>query len=316
MLFFADVSWRDVAVHTLVPHIELSAPYFALLVAVLGTTISPYLFFWQSAHRVEELEAEDLNGDEAATSAIDRTTKQAKRKQRRSRFDVFFGIGFSNLVMFSIIVATGATIGANGATDVSSAADVASSLKPVAGSAAIDPVRSRVHRFRHARHPCARRIRVHRHHRSPRPGLGVLPAGPPGAAVLRARRPRHHRRHRGSSLIGIDPMSLLVVVAVINGIAAAPFLIVVMLISSEPVDHGRAPQPATRHHPRLEHGSAHGAVRRRAAGHHGERLRRGHPGTSAPPHYASAISPPSRLESATAGGPVTRKTTNATSSAR
>lgn len=230
VLFFADVSWRDVAVHTVVPHIELSTRYLALLVAVLGTTISPYLFFWQSAHRVEELKAEDLNGDKPATLA-DRTTKQARRKQRRSRFDVFFGIGFSNLVMFSVIVATGATIGAHGATDVNSAADAASALKPVAGSAA-----------------------------SILFALGFIGSGmlaipvlagsaSTGIAGLLGRDWGFSQRVReaplfyalvalGSiggtalSLIGVDPMSLLVVVAVINGIAAAPFLIVVMLISS------------------------------------------------------------------------------------
>ncbi|MBI2704797.1 MAG: Nramp family divalent metal transporter [Actinobacteria bacterium] len=231
VLFFAGVSWRDVALYTFVPHIELSAEYFALLVAVLGTTISPYLFFWQSAHRVEELEADGRNGDEATTLS-DRTTKKAQRKERRSRFDVFFGIGFSNLVMFAIIVATGATIGAQGAADVNSAADAASALKPAAGNAA-----------------------------SMLFALGFIGSGmlaipvlagsaSTGIAGLLGQDWGFSERVRQAplfyalvglgtvggtalSLLGVDPMSLLVVVAVINGIAAAPFLVVVMLIASD-----------------------------------------------------------------------------------
>ena len=63
VLFLVRIPWRTVLVDTVVPHIQLSSAYIALLVAVLGTTISPYLFFWQAMHRVEEMREEDLGGD-------------------------------------------------------------------------------------------------------------------------------------------------------------------------------------------------------------------------------------------------------------
>jgi Mn2+/Fe2+ NRAMP family transporter len=65
VLFLIRIPWQTVAVNTVIPHIQLSSAYIALLVAVLGTTISPYLFFWQAMHRVEEMQEEDLGGERA-----------------------------------------------------------------------------------------------------------------------------------------------------------------------------------------------------------------------------------------------------------
>src|SRR5450631_4327138 len=94
--------WGSVLSHTLIPHIQLNKSYLALLVAVLGTTISPYLFFWQSAHRLEELRAEPEGGDRPL-SLKERSKADAKYKERTARGDVFTGMGFSNAVMFAII---------------------------------------------------------------------------------------------------------------------------------------------------------------------------------------------------------------------
>jgi Mn2+/Fe2+ NRAMP family transporter len=96
-------------------------------VAILGTTISPYLFFWQSAHRVEELRGEDLGGNRAPALA-ERPHHEAKLKLRMSRVDVFTGMLFSQMVMFAIIAATAATLGATKGTTINSAAEAAKAL--------------------------------------------------------------------------------------------------------------------------------------------------------------------------------------------
>src|ERR1700674_5351782 len=126
-----NVSWGQVVINTLVPHIQLTKEYAALLVAVLGTTISPYLFFWQTLHRLEEMRDEPEGGTRPEPLP-QRGSHAAQRKQRTSRFDVFSGMAFSNIVMFSIMVATAATLGAHGKHNIQSAADAANALRPVA----------------------------------------------------------------------------------------------------------------------------------------------------------------------------------------
>jgi Mn2+/Fe2+ NRAMP family transporter len=109
VLFTIKVPWVSVIVHTIVPHFEFSKGFIALLIAVLGTTISPYLFFWQSMHRIEDMREERAGGDQP--KALTRRSRvAAAKKQSTSRFDVFSGMGISNLVMFAIIVATAVTL--------------------------------------------------------------------------------------------------------------------------------------------------------------------------------------------------------------
>lgn len=124
--------WDSVLSHTLVPHIELNKAYLVLLVAVLGTAISPYLFFWQSAHRLEEMRDEPEGGSRAQPLRR-QAPERARRKQSTSRLDVFTGMTFSNLVMFAIIVATTQTLHNHGKTSIGSAAQAAETLKPFAG---------------------------------------------------------------------------------------------------------------------------------------------------------------------------------------
>jgi Mn2+/Fe2+ NRAMP family transporter len=120
ILFFAAARWKTVGLDTLVPHVTWSRTYLSPLDAVLGTTISPYLFFWQTANRVEEIRAEDTGGDNP--SRWRRSTLGAKDKTRSSRFDVFTGMALSNLVMFAIITATAFTLGPHKSTVITSAA--------------------------------------------------------------------------------------------------------------------------------------------------------------------------------------------------
>jgi Mn2+/Fe2+ NRAMP family transporter len=90
----SKVPWRLVAIHTIVPQVEITKQYMLLLVAVLGTRSRPYLFFWRSAHRIEELRDEPEGGDEPL-AITDRPLHQAVAKQRTSRADVFAGMAFS-----------------------------------------------------------------------------------------------------------------------------------------------------------------------------------------------------------------------------
>jgi Mn2+/Fe2+ NRAMP family transporter len=134
VLFLVKIPWGTVLFNTFVPRISRTRDYVALLVGVLGTTISPYLFFWQSMHRVEEMREEDAGG--AQPLPLRRRSRiDAAGKESRSRFDVFTGMAFSNIVMFSIIVATAITLTAKSGHHliISSPAQVAAALRPVAG---------------------------------------------------------------------------------------------------------------------------------------------------------------------------------------
>ena len=135
VLFLSNPNWFQVASNTLVPHITLSSSYLVLFVAVLGTTISPYLFFWQNMHRVEDLREEAPGGDEPLP--LSKWPRRAgEAKERSSRFDVFAGMTLSNVVMFSIVVASASTLGRHGHPQIHSASQAAAALKPIAGSAA------------------------------------------------------------------------------------------------------------------------------------------------------------------------------------
>lgn len=111
---------------TVVPTISFDQNYIATLVAILGTTISPYLFFWQTSNEVEE---------EKAAGRKTRAQRQGATwyERRIATIDVNVGMLFSNLVMYFIILATAITLNANGKTDISTGADAAEALRPAAG---------------------------------------------------------------------------------------------------------------------------------------------------------------------------------------
>jgi NRAMP (natural resistance-associated macrophage protein)-like metal ion transporter len=132
VLLLVQIPWGTVAVNTMIPHVQLSSAYIALLVAVLGTTISPYLFFWQAMHRVEDMREERLGGEEPVPLRL-RGQRAGKSKQLMSRLDVFTGMAFSNVVMFAIITATAATLGRTHHVSISSPAQAAEALRPFGG---------------------------------------------------------------------------------------------------------------------------------------------------------------------------------------
>jgi Mn2+/Fe2+ NRAMP family transporter len=223
--------WSSVLTHTIVPHLEFNKAYLALLVAVLGTTISPYLFFWQSAHRLEEMRDEPEGGAQAQ-SLKEQEPERAKRKESMSRLDVFTGMTFSNLVMFAIIVATAETLHAHGKTTVQSAAQAAAALKPFAGHFASAifalgfigsgllavPVLAGSGSVGMAG-LLGKKWGFSRSVRKAPVFYGLVALGTVGGTAL--------------SLLHVNPIKLLILVAVINGVAAAPFLVVVMWVSSD-----------------------------------------------------------------------------------
>jgi NRAMP (natural resistance-associated macrophage protein)-like metal ion transporter len=222
--------WLRVLTYTIVPHIQFNKAYIALLVAILGTTISPYLFFWQSANRLEEMREEPEGGAEPATLKT-RSHSRAKLKERTSRLDVFSGMAFSNVVMFAIIATTAETLHVHGITNIHSAAQAASSLKPFAGKFssiifALGFIGS---------------------------GLLAVPvlaaSGSVGLSGLLGKKWGFSRSVREAplfyilvglgtlggtalSLLNVNPIKLLVFVAVINGVIAAPLLIVVLIVAN------------------------------------------------------------------------------------
>jgi Mn2+/Fe2+ NRAMP family transporter len=109
------------------PHFPLTRDSFTVVVAILGTTISPYLLFWQSSQEVEEI------GRKPTAEPLKVNPLQAKREIQRIRLDTLIGMAVSNLVALAIIMSAAATLNANGQTQVSSAAQAAEALKPIAG---------------------------------------------------------------------------------------------------------------------------------------------------------------------------------------
>src|SRR5437879_5526439 len=124
---FAHPPLVEVLRATLIPHLELSKDFIMALVAVLGTTISPYLFFWQASSEVDELRAAG-----ATTPLTGRRGLRLKELQA-ARLDIFIGMAFSNLVMYFIILTSAAVLHAHGKTNVETASQAAAALAPLAG---------------------------------------------------------------------------------------------------------------------------------------------------------------------------------------
>jgi NRAMP (natural resistance-associated macrophage protein)-like metal ion transporter len=122
-----DVPWYRVTIDTFVPRIVWSHDYLVGIVAVLGTTITPYCFFWQSS---EEAEDERIN---PAAHPLRDAPEEARSEIARIRVDTYFGMGISNLISWFIIVATATTLNAHGITDIQTSAQAAEALRPIAG---------------------------------------------------------------------------------------------------------------------------------------------------------------------------------------
>ena len=130
IVFTVHIDWAAVALGAVLPKFKLNGDMLTLIVAIFGTTISPYLFFWQSAQEVEEEEADPDAGP------LLTNPEQASRELNRIGWETWLGMGASNLVAFFIMLTTAVTLNAHGQTDIQSTEQAAEALKPIAGQAA------------------------------------------------------------------------------------------------------------------------------------------------------------------------------------
>jgi NRAMP (natural resistance-associated macrophage protein)-like metal ion transporter len=126
-VFTVHVPWGEVLLESLIPSVSLRADYIVVVVAVFGTTISPYLFFWQASQEVEEQRA--APGERPLKQAPD----QARVQLQRIKVDTYIGMGFSNAVAFFIILTAAVTLNRHGITDIQTSAQAAEALRPLAG---------------------------------------------------------------------------------------------------------------------------------------------------------------------------------------
>ena len=127
VIFVVKIDWSETLLRVFVPHFALTAAAVTTVVALFGTTISPYLFFWQASEEVEDEEA-----DPDASPLIEKP-EQAQRELSRIRWDTYVGMAFSNLIAFFIILTTAVTLFAHGQTNIQSSEQAAAALRPIAG---------------------------------------------------------------------------------------------------------------------------------------------------------------------------------------
>jgi NRAMP (natural resistance-associated macrophage protein)-like metal ion transporter len=121
------VPWTEVALRTFAPHLSWKTEYITTVVAVFGTTISPYLFFWQASQEVEEQLATP------GAAPLIQAPQQAKANLRRIKLDTYIGMGFSNMVAFFIILTAAVTLNLHGVGNIQTSAQAATALRPIAG---------------------------------------------------------------------------------------------------------------------------------------------------------------------------------------
>jgi NRAMP (natural resistance-associated macrophage protein)-like metal ion transporter len=231
VLFVADVPLGEALRGILVPGFTLDKVHAMALVAVFGTTISPYLFFWQAGQEVEEQHRRH-------TKPLCIAPKEAGPELKRIRTDTLVGMGFSHFTALAIVVATAATLNAHGVTDITSAAQAAGALRPIAGDMAFALFAIGLI------------------------GTGLLAvpvlAGSAAYAVSETfgwveglnRKPLEAKAFYsvialatlgglGINFLSIDPMRALYWSAVVNGLLAPPLMVVTMLIARNPRIMGR-----------------------------------------------------------------------------
>jgi len=224
-VFVVKVPWGEVFYKTIIPSVSFSTGYAIGVVAVFGTTISPYLFFWQASQEVEEQRA--AKGEEPLKAA----PEQARSSLHRIKIDSYVGMGFSNLVAFFIMLTAAVALHQHGVTDIQTSAQAAEALRPLAGKFAFWLFAAGI------------------------VGSGLLAvpilAGSAAYAVAEASGwpiglCRQLRQARGfymivavATLLGValnftpvDPIKALFLSAVINGVIAVPIMVVIMFMAA------------------------------------------------------------------------------------
>ena len=224
--FIVTDRWLPVLVATVVPHVVLSREYLMSVVAFLGTTISPYLFFWQADEEVEEEVGRHQIAEEGAAAP-----HLARNDIRNMRADTVMGMFFSNMITFFIIVTTASTLGAHGIMTITTADQAASALQPIAGQFAFllfavaiigtgllaVPILagSVSYAFSEA---FGWKVGLYRKFRDARGFYGVLTVVTLAGLVV--------------SVLPLPPFQVLYYSAVLNGLCAPPLLILILLIGN------------------------------------------------------------------------------------
>ncbi len=225
VVLVVGVPWGTVAARLLVPHISWSASYLTIVVAILGTTISPYLFFWQAEEEVEEVK------ERRGARPLVRAPEQAGPEFRRIRWDTYIGMAFSNFVALFIMLTAAATLHAHGVTNIQTSAQAAEALRPIAGPFvfmvfALGIVGTGMLALPvlagSAAYAVGETLGVH---------VGL--ARSPGRAKT------FYAIIAGATLVGalfnfssLDPVKALFWTAVINGVVAVPIMVMMLLLGS------------------------------------------------------------------------------------
>jgi NRAMP (natural resistance-associated macrophage protein)-like metal ion transporter len=223
--FYVGMPWREVWPQLVLPHLTFDSDHITSIVAVFGTTISPYLFFWQAGQEVER------TAEEPGAEPLLDAPRQASGELDRIRIDTYVGMAFSNIVALFIIITAAATLHASGHTDIQTSAQAAEALRPLAGPFAFTLFALGI-------------IGT---------GLLALPvlAGSTGYALGEALRWRiglKWEAHRAKAfyatiavatavgalmnVTAIDPVKALFWCAVINGVVAVPIMTLLMVLAS------------------------------------------------------------------------------------
>ena len=227
----AGVPWGRALTALVLPEVQWNAAYATAVVAILGTTISPYLFFWQAGQEIEE-----QHRRHAKPLCI--TPREAGPELRRIRVDTLVGMAFSSIVSLTIVFATAATLNAHGITDITTSAQAAEALRPIAGPLAFAlfavgiigtgmlavPVLAGS-----AAYAVTEMVGV----------AGSLDAKPLQARLFYATIAVTTLAGASLNFVGIDPARALYWAAVVNGVLAAPLMAAMMLIVRNPLAMGR-----------------------------------------------------------------------------
>ena len=225
-VFIVKPDWGIIAKNTVLPQIQFSRDYLLNVVAILGTTISPYLFFWQASQEVEE---EIVDGKISDMGVGKPAVKQ--KNVTNMDWDTIVGMVFSQAIMFFIIITTAATLHANGITNIETASQAAEALRPVAGNLAYLLFAAGIIGTGLLAVPILAGSSAYavaettglKEGLSKKPGLtpgfyGVIAASTLVGMLI--------------SWLGIDPIRALYYAAALNGLAAPPLMVLVILIAN------------------------------------------------------------------------------------
>jgi NRAMP (natural resistance-associated macrophage protein)-like metal ion transporter len=227
-----DVPWAEVGYRILVPSLSWNRDYIVAIVAVLGTTITPYCFFWHSSEEAEEERVDPT------THALLDAPEEARSQIGRIRIDTYLGMAFSNLVSLFIIITTAATLHAHGITDIQTSAQAAEALRPIAGVFTFALFAFGIIGIGMLAVPVLAGSAAY--------ALGEALDWPTGLARSPLDAKAFYVAIAAATLVGVlinfvdlDPFKALFWSAVINGVVAAPLMAVIMLMAMRSKVMGR-----------------------------------------------------------------------------